>query len=72
MNIEKIKEYIIELKQEQERCVQLIEEKFVLLGTDDAKDTWTCGYEYASLESRIQTLAEVENDLKNRLEETLE
>ena len=67
----KIKEYIKELEREQQRCVKLIGDKFVELGSDDAKGIWTLGREYAALESRIQTLGEVGNDLKNRLEEVI-
>lgn len=67
----KIKEYISEIQEEIDRCVQLIEDKFVELGNDAAKEVYSCGIEYARIESRIETLGQVQNDLKNRLEEVL-
>lgn len=66
---EKVKEYITEIQEEIDRCVKLIEDKFVKLGNDEAKETYSCGVEYAKIESRIETLGQVQNDLRNRLEE---
>lgn len=68
---EKIKEYISEIQEEIDRCVKLIEDKFVELGNDEAKENYSCGIEYAKIESRIETLGQVQNDLKNRLEEVI-
>lgn len=68
---EKVKEYITEIQEEIDRCVKLIEDKFAELGNDAAKDTYSCGIEYAKIESRIETLGQVQNDLKNRLEEVV-
>ena len=68
---EKVKEYISEIQEEIDRCVKIIEDKFVELGNDAAKEVYSCGVEYAQIESRIQTLREVQNDLKNRLEEVI-
>lgn len=68
---EKIKEYISEIQEEIDRCVKLIEDKFVKLGNDVAKEIYLCGIEYAKIESRIETLGQVQNDLKNRLEEVI-
>lgn len=67
----KVKEYISEIQEEIDRCVKLIEDKFVALGNGAAKETYSCGIEYAKIESRIETLGQVQNDLKNRLEEVL-
>lgn len=68
---EKVKEYISEIQEEIDRCIKLIENKFVELGNDTAKEVYSCGIEYAKIESRIQALGEVQNDLKNRLEEVI-
>lgn len=68
---EKVKEYISEIQEEIDRCIKLIEDKFVELGNDAAKEAYSCGIEYARIESRIETLGQVQNDLKNRLEEVL-
>ena len=68
---EKIKEYISEIQEEIDRCIKLIEDKFVELGNDAVKELYSCGIEYAKIESRIETLGQVQNDLKNRLEEVL-
>lgn len=35
---EKVKEYITEIQEEIDRCVKLIEDKFVELGNDAAKE----------------------------------
>lgn len=68
---EKIKEYISEIQEGIDRCVKLIEDKFVELGNDAAKEIYSCGIKYAKIESRIETLGQVQNDLKNRLEEVV-
>lgn len=68
---EKVKEYITEIQEEIDRCVKLIEDKFVELGNGAAKEIYSCGIEYAKIESRIETLGQVQNDLKNRLEEVI-
>lgn len=68
---EKIKEYISEIQEEIDRCVKLIEDKFVELGNDAVKEIYSCGIEYAKIESRIETLGQVQNNLKNRLEEVI-
>lgn len=68
---EKIKEYISEIQEEIDRCIKLIEDKFVELGNDTAKEIYSCGIEYAKIESRIESLSQVQNDLKNRLEEVI-
>ncbi len=64
---EKVKEYITEIQEEIDRCVKLIEDKFAELGNDAVKELYSCGIEYAKIESRIETLGQVQNDLKNRL-----
>lgn len=68
---EKVKEYITEIQEEIDRCVKLIEDKFVELENDVAKEVYSCGIEYAKIESRIETLGQVQNDLENRLEEVI-
>ncbi len=68
---EKVKEYITEIQEEIDRCVKLIEDKFVELENDAAKEVYLCGIEYEKIESRIETLGQVQNDLKNRLEEVI-
>ena len=68
---EKVKEYISEIQEEIDRCVKMIEDKFVELGNDAAKEVYSNGIEYAKIEARIQTLTEVQNDFKNRLEEVI-
>lgn len=67
----KVKEYISEIQEEIDRCVKLIEYKFVELGNDAAKEVYSHGIEYTTIVSRIQTLGEVKSDLKNRLEEVI-
>ena len=68
---EKVKEYITEIQEEIDRCVKLIEDKFVELENDAAKEVYLCGIEYAKIESRIETLGQIQNDLKNRVEEVI-
>lgn len=68
---EKVKEYISEIREEIDRCVKLIEDKFVELKNEAVKEVYSCDIEYAKIESRIETLRQVQNDLKNRLEEVL-
>ena len=68
---EKVKEYITEIQEEIDRCVKLIEDKFVELENDAAKEVYLCGIESAKIESRNETLGQVQNDLKNRLEEVI-
>lgn len=68
---EKVKEYISEIQEEIDRCIKIIEDKFVELGNDAVKEVYSNGIEYSRIESRIQTLGEVQNDLKNRLEEVI-
>lgn len=68
---EKVKEYITEIQEEIDRCVKLIEDKFVELGNDVAKEAYSCGIEYAKMESKIEALGQVQNDLKNLLEEVV-
>lgn len=67
----KVREYIFEIQEEINRCVKSIEDKYVELGNDAAKEVYSCGIEYAKIESRIETLGQVQNDLKNRLEEVV-
>lgn len=55
----KVKEYINELQTEIDRCINILEE-----------DKWkTSDYEVLEMKIRIETLSEVQNDLKNRLDE---
>ncbi len=68
---EKVKEYISEIQEEIDRCVKMIEDKYVELGNDKAKDEYSESNEYVTIKSRIQTLGEVQNDLKSRLEEVI-
>jgi len=56
----KIREYISELEEEIERCILLWKED---MDSEVRKAT--------ALESRIQTLTEVKNDLESRLNEVL-
>lgn len=42
---EKVKEYITEIQEEIDRCVKLIEDKFVELENDAAKEVYLCGIE---------------------------
>lgn len=65
----KVKDYIGEIHEEIDRCIKIIEDKFVELENVAAKDVYSSGIEYAKIESRIQTLGEVQNDLKNCMEE---
>lgn len=67
----KVREYIFEIQEEINRCVKSIEDKYVELGNDAAKEVYSCGIEYAKIESRIQTLGQIQNDLKNHLEEVV-
>lgn len=60
---EKVKEYIGELEDEIQRCLNVMVELTV---RDKLKDI-----KQIELETRIQTLEEVKNDLKSRLEELL-
>ncbi len=53
------------------RCVKMIEDKYVELGNDKVKDEYSESNEYVTIKSRIQTLGEVQNDLKSRLEEII-
>lgn len=55
---EKVKEYVVELEEEIQRCINWVEQN---MNSEACK--------VAAMESRIQTLEEVKNDLKNRLEE---
>lgn len=57
---EKVKEYIGELEGEIQRCIDWVEQN---MNSEACK--------VAAMESRIQTLGEVKNDLKNRLEEVI-
>ncbi len=68
---EKVKEYISEIQEEIDRCVKMIEDKYVELGNDKTKDEYSESNEYVTIKSRIQTLGEVQNDLKSRLEEII-
>lgn len=60
---EKVKEYIGELEDEIQRCLNIMVELTVRDKLKDAKQV--------ELESRIQTLEEVKNDLRNRMEEVI-
>lgn len=57
---EKVREYIGELEQEIQRCVDWVEQN---MNVEACK--------VAAMECRIQTLGEVKNDLKGRLEEVI-
>lgn len=58
---EKVKEYISEIWEEIDRCIKLIEDKFVELGNDTVKEVYSYSIEYAKIESRIETLEQVQN-----------
>ena len=58
---EKVKEYISEIQEEIDRCIKLIEDKFVELGNDTVKEVYSYSIEYAKIESRIETLEQVQN-----------
>ena len=58
---EKVKEYMAELNAEIDRCMNFVEEHI--------DDGVVC--KITAMESRIETLTEVVNDLKSRLEEVL-
>ena len=66
---EKIKEYISEIQEEIDRCIKLIEDKFVELGNDTVKEVYSYSIEYAKIESRIETLEQVQNWKKIRMKE---
>lgn len=68
---EKIKEYISELDAEIDRCTKLVEDKMKELKDSNLIESYTKGVEYVRIESRLQTLAEVKNDLQGRLEELI-
>lgn len=68
---EKIEEYIKELDQEIDKYTKFIENKFVELNVDAAKEVYILTPEYAQMESRIQTFTEVRNDLRSRLDELI-
>lgn len=59
----RVKEYIGELDEKIQRCLNIMVELTV---RDKLKDN-----KQIELESRIQTLEEVKNDLENRLEEVV-
>lgn len=58
---EKVKEYMAELNAEIDRCMNFVEEHI--------DDGVVC--KITAMESRIETLTEVVNDLKSRLDEVL-
>lgn len=60
---EKVIEYINELQEEIDRCTLLLEEDIYMEVTNQCL--------YSSLVTRIQTIVEIKNDLKNRLEELI-
>ena len=66
---EKVKEYISEIQEEIDRCIKLIEDKFVELGNDTVKEVYSYSIEYAKIESRIETLEQVQNWKKIRMKE---
>lgn len=68
---EKIEGYILDIQEEINRCVRLIEENLVKLKNNKIDDYYLNSFEYVKIEAKIQTLLEVKNDLKNRLEEKL-
>lgn len=68
---EKIKEYLLDIQEEIDRCVRLIEENLVKLKNNKIDDYYLNSFEYAKIEAKIQTLLKVKNDLKNRLEEKI-
>ena len=63
---EKIREYIIELDVEIDRCVDEAESILAAIGDYDEKPMPT---NYIRLEERAKVLGEVKNDLQSRLEE---
>lgn len=68
---EKVEDYIKELDQKIDKYTKFIENKFVELNVDAAKEVYILTPEYAQMESRIQTLTEVRNDLRSRLDELI-
>lgn len=62
---EKVKEYITELDSEIKRCKKILEEDPYMEVSSNGK------YRYPAIMSRINTLIEVKNDLKNRLKELI-
>lgn len=66
---EKVKKYISELDVEIDRCIKLVEDKMVGLKDSNLIESYTNGVEYTRMESRLQTLTEVKNDLQGRLED---
>lgn len=65
---EKIREYIIELDVEIDRCVDEAESILAAIGDYDEKPMPT---NYIKLEERTKVLGEVKNDLQSRLEELI-
>ncbi|MBQ4523439.1 MAG: hypothetical protein IJA10_10900 [Lachnospiraceae bacterium] len=66
---EKVKEYISELDTEIDRCTKLVEDKMKELKDSNVIKSYTNGVGYVRMESRLQTLTEIKNDLQSRLEE---
>lgn len=63
---EKVKEYISELDEEIDRCIDEAESILAAIGDYDEKPMPT---NYIRLEERAKALGEVKNDLQSRLEE---
>lgn len=61
---EKIKEYIMELEIEIDRLTDELEKRIIIVNAED--------YKVIAIESRLQTLQDVKNDLKGRLEEIIQ
>lgn len=66
--IEKVKEYISELDEEIDRCVDEAESILAAIGDYDEKPMPT---NYIRLEERAKVLGEVKNDLQGRLDELI-
>lgn len=66
----KVSEYIRELDIEIKRCTQLTESKLAEFKETTIIDSYTVGSEYLKLESRLETLSQIRNDLQSRLEES--
>lgn len=68
---EKVKEYVVELEVEIERCTKLVEDRMEEFKDSPAIALFTSSTGYARMMSRVQTLTEVMDDLRSRLDEMI-
>ncbi len=68
---EKIRNYIDELDDEIDRLRRSTVDKLEELANATIMESYTRGIEYKTIESRVQTLIEVRNDLQRKLNEVI-